>query len=172
MKDKDTYCKRLGEWFLSPFLQLGTAYLSPTFLPYIPLHSVQKTKGISPLNNTCILTREWTSQRERGKTKRQPERKTERGSINGLEATLLALTKGGRGIKTSGVNMLFHSLSQTVSQHQLDSSSWLLKRQNDSDLSRGKPMFCYITNMTTALCFNKKISYTTKSRMAFIMASR
>lgn len=54
------------------------------------------------MNNTCILARERVTQKEkeRGKTERQPER-TERESMNGLGATLLALTKGGRGTITS-----------------------------------------------------------------------
>lgn len=53
-----------------------------------------------------------TERREREREDREAARETE--SMNGLEATSLAPTKGGRETKTSGVNMLFHSLSQTV----------------------------------------------------------
>lgn len=114
VKDKNSqkYVRMVSIPFPSVWNFLTCLFLSHFYL----LYTVQKISRVFPLEQYLHSDKRKDKPEGGGGREREMHwpRETERQGMNGLEATLLVLTKGGPGTKTSGVNILFHSLSQTV----------------------------------------------------------
>lgn len=121
---KTRMTKMLGQWLVFPFphwnnltfLSLRHFYLlsSPTSSP----ENQEKGGGAFPSKQCQHSDKrkdEAEGETEREKTERQPET----GSMNGPEATWLALTKRGRGTKTRRVNMFFPLVITNCSREQI-----------------------------------------------------